>query len=133
MSFGRASCSRSAPRAARRRRWPGRKTPLPGTGTRSLRLLVPVELAGDLVQADAEADGAAVWAGGGEAACEPILYEGLHLGLGEPIAHLDGRVTGYGGEDAIFPIVAGVRAGYGRAGVLEGSGDVTACQSRDHG
>ena len=42
-------------------------------------LLMAVELAGDLVQADAVADGPAVGAGGGEAAGKPALYEGLHL------------------------------------------------------
>jgi hypothetical protein len=40
----------------------------------ALTSLVPVELAGDLVQPDAEADGAAVRAGGREAAREPVLY-----------------------------------------------------------
>ena len=89
---------------------------------------MPVELAGDLVQADAEADGAAVRAGGGEAAGEPVFNEGLHLGLGKSVAHLDGRVAGYGRQDAIFPVVARVGAGYGREGVLEGARDVSVRQ-----
>jgi hypothetical protein len=60
-------------------------------------VLVPVELAGDLVQADAVADGPAVRAGGGEAAGQPALHQGLHLLLREFVAHLYGRVAGYGG------------------------------------
>src|SRR5215210_137218 len=85
---------------------------------------VPVELAGDLAQADAEADRASVRAGGGEAAGEPVMDQGLHLGLREFVAHLDRRVAGDGGQDLILPAVARVCARDGREGVLEGPGDV---------
>src|SRR5215211_842067 len=106
-----------------------RKRSRPKRGSRS----VPIELARDLAQADAEADGSSVRAGGGEAAGEPVFYESLHLGLREPVAHLDGRVAGDGGEDIVLPAMAGVGAGDGREGVLEGAGDVAIRQRGDHG
>src|SRR3712207_5358785 len=93
---------------------------------------VPVELAGDLAKCEAEADGAAVRAGGGEAAGQPVSYQSLHLGLGEPVTHLDGGVAGDGSEDAVLAAVAGVGAGYGRESVLEGARDVAIGQGGDH-
>jgi hypothetical protein len=50
--------------------------------------LVPVELAGDLVYADAVADRAPVRAGGGEPAGEPATYKLLHLGMRELVTQL---------------------------------------------
>src|SRR5919205_3357199 len=94
--------------------------------------LVPIELAGDLAQAEAEADGASVRAGCGETAGEPGPDQGLHLGLRELVAHLDGRVAGDGGEDMVFPVVAGVGARDGREGILESPADVAIRQGRDH-
>src|SRR5215208_8416499 len=81
--------------------------------------LVPVELAGYLVQADTVADGSSVRTGRGEATGEPALYERLHLGLGEPVAHLHGRVAGDGGEDVILAAEGRLGTRDGREGDLE--------------
>src|SRR5918993_470594 len=94
---------------------------------------MPVEFAGHLVQADAVADRPPVRAGGGEAALEPALYQGLHLGLGESVSHLYGGVAGYGGEDMVFAAVARLGTRDGREGVLERAGNIPVGERGDHG
>src|SRR5215210_6671691 len=94
---------------------------------------MPVELAGYLVQADPVADRPPVGTGGREAAHEPALYERFHLGLGEFVAHLYGRVAGYGGEDVVFAAVARLGARDGREGVFEGAGYVPVGERGDYG
>src|SRR5215211_3341601 len=95
--------------------------------------LVPVELAGYLVQADPVADRPPVGTGGREAAREPALYERFHLGLGEFVAHLYRRVAGYGGEDVILAAVARLGARDGREGVLERPRYIPVGERGDHG
>src|SRR5215210_7174003 len=92
-----------------------------------------VELAGYLVQADPVADRPPVRAGGREAAREPALYERFHLGLGEFVAHLYGRVAGYGRENVVLATVARLGARDGRESVLESAGYVPVGERGDHG
>src|SRR5215211_3846930 len=94
---------------------------------------MPVELAGHLVQADTVADGSPVGAGGWEAARQPVLYERFHLGRGEFVAHLHGRVAGYGGQDVVLAAVARRGARDGRERVLEGAGHIPVGERGDHG
>src|SRR5215207_2716480 len=94
---------------------------------------MPVEFAGYLVQADPVADRPPVGAGGREAAREPALYERFHLGLGEFVAHLYGRVAGYGGEDVVLAAVARLGARDGRKGVFERTGYVPIGERGDYG
>src|ERR671912_67818 len=95
-------------------------------------VLMPVELAGDLVQADAVADGPAVRAGGGEAAGQPALYERLHLSLREPVAHLYGRVAGYGGEDVVLAAVGRPGPRERPEGVLYRASNIPVGERGDH-
>src|SRR5215217_9024776 len=95
--------------------------------------LVPVELAGYLVQADPVADRPPVGTGGREAAREPALYERFHLGLGEFVAHLYRRVAGYGGEDVILAAVARLGARDGREGIFERACYIPVGERGDHG
>src|SRR5215211_727941 len=94
---------------------------------------MPVELAGHLVQADPVADRPPVRAGGREAALQPALYQCFHLGLGELVAHLYGRVAGYGGEDMVFAAVARLGARDGRESVLERARYIPVGERGDHG
>ena len=57
----------------------------------------------------------------------------FHLGLGEPVAHLDGRVAGDGGQNVVLAAVAGLGAVHGREGVLEGAGHVPVGEGGDDG
>src|SRR5215213_10358125 len=92
-----------------------------------------VELAGYLVQADPVADRPPVRAGGREAAREPALYERFHLGLGEFVAHLYGRVAGYGRENVILAAVARLGARDGREGIFERACYIPVGERGDHG
>src|ERR671921_665397 len=92
-----------------------------------------VELAGHLVQAYPIADRPPVRTGGREAALQPALYQCFHLGLGEFVSHLYGRVAGYGGEDMIFAAVARLGARDGRESVLECAGNIPVGERGDHG
>src|ERR687898_305378 len=94
---------------------------------------MPVELAGHLVQADPVADRPPVRAGGREATLQPALYQCFHLGLGEFVSHLYGRVAGYGGEDMIFAAVARLGARDGRESILECAGYIPVGERGDHG
>src|ERR671921_2301066 len=92
-----------------------------------------VELAGHLVQAYPIADRPPVRTGGREAALQPALYQCFHLGLGEFVSHLYGRVASYGGEDMIFAAVAWLGARDGRESVLECAGYIPVGERGDHG
>src|SRR5919112_577547 len=92
-----------------------------------------VELAGHLVQAYPIADRPPVRTGGREAALQPALYQCFHLGLGEFVSHLYGRVAGYGGEDMVFAAVARLGARDGRESVLECAGYIPVGERGDHG
>src|SRR4028119_7961 len=76
------------------------------------------------------AEGAAAGAG---AAGGPVVAQPLHLRLGQPVAHLYGRVAGDGRQDAVLASVAGVGALDGREGGLEGAGHVPVRERGDHG
>src|SRR5215207_2877206 len=94
---------------------------------------MPVQLAGDLVQADPVADRPPVRTGGRQPALQPALYERFHLGLGESVAHPYGRVAGYGGEDVVLAAVARLGARDGREGILERTGYVPIGERGDYG
>src|SRR4028119_2194102 len=76
------------------------------------------------VTAEREAGGAAGGAGRREAAGEPVVDQPLHLRLGQPVAHLYGRVAGDGRQGAVPAAGAGGGAPDGRGGPLEGAAHV---------
>ena len=77
---------------------------------------MPVQLAGYVVVVEPVADRAALRARGRVAVGQPLLYQRLHLLVGELVAQFHRRVARYGGEDPLLPAVAldgRVRAPFG--------------------
>src|SRR4028118_1582672 len=76
--------------------------------------LVPIELAGYVLVLDAVADRAPVRARGRVTAAQPLLYQRLHLLVGELVAQLHRRVARYGGQDPLLPAHPGRRTPHRR-------------------
>jgi hypothetical protein len=63
--------------------------------------LVPIQLAGYILVLHAVADRATVRTRSRVAASEPLLYQRLHLFVGELVPKLYRRVARYGGQDCV--------------------------------
>src|SRR5215213_2405166 len=94
--------------------------------------LVPIQPAGYLLVLDAVADRAAVRTGGRVATRKPLLYQRLHLLVGELVAQLYRRVARYGGEDPLLPAHPSCRTLHDGDRLPKGSCHVTICQGGDH-
>ena len=68
---------------------------------------MPIELAGYVPMLDAVADRASVRGRGRVTAGQPILYQALHLLVGELVAQLHRRVARYGGQDPLLSAIPG--------------------------
>src|SRR5215210_8189120 len=102
-------------------------------GTNLTAPLVPVQLADYVLVLHAVADRATVRTRGRVAAAQPLLYQRLHLFVGELVPQLYRRVARYGGEDPLLSAHPRCRTLHGGDRLPETSCHVTAlCQGGDH-
>src|SRR5829696_5969747 len=97
------------------------------------RMSVPVEFSGYVFVVQTVADRATVGAGSRVAAGEPLLYQRLHLRMGQSVAQLYRRVARYGRQNALLAAHSRRGASYSCNRLFERSGHVAVLgQRRDY-